>query len=146
MSFGISVLIYFNHFKSCFLLNGLEQQIAHAEEAPVIEEPDNLQLGPPDASEEQGLATIEENEVSEEDKENNSLAIAQLDDLAEQDGSIDAKLMGVLEVVGNEEDWANKLEINRRSALLERTIRELAQDHPDSLAEALTNWMNDRHV
>ena len=84
--------------------------------------------------------------MSEDKKNGQALAVAALEDLSVQDGSIDAKLMKVLEVVGNLDEWENKLEINRRSALLEKTIRELAKDHPESLAEALTFWMNDRHA
>ena len=84
--------------------------------------------------------------MSDEDKKESSLMLAELEDLSAQDGSIDARLMGVLDVVGEASEWDNKLEVNRRSALLEKTIRELAQEHPESLAEALTFWMNDRHA
>ena len=125
----------------------LENQLAEAEATPELTEPDNLQLGPPDQQGDSlALVESEENVLSDEEEQENSLVVAQLDDLSAQEGSIDAKLMGVLDVVGNSDQWDNKLEINRRSALLEKTIRELAQEHPESLAEALTFWMNDRHA
>jgi flagellar biosynthesis/type III secretory pathway M-ring protein FliF/YscJ len=125
----------------------LEQQLAEAEAAPELTAPDNLQLGPPDQTDESlALVESEENVLSDEDKKESSLMLAELEDLSAQDGSIDARLMGVLDVVGEASEWDNKLEVNRRSALLEKTIRELAQEHPESLAEALTFWMNDRHA
>lgn len=125
----------------------LEEQVANAEAKLVVEEPKNLLLSQSEPQQdEKSLITAEENQMSDEEKQETGLSVAKLEDLSAQDGSIDAKLMGVLEVVGDLDKWANKLEINRRSALLEKTIRELAEDHPESLAEALTNWMDDRHA
>ncbi len=61
--------------------------------------------------------------------------------------NIDAKLNEVLEVVGDDDDdWDDNGAINERSARLEAALRELATDNPESIAEALTFWMNDRHA
>ncbi|MEE2904103.1 MAG: flagellar basal-body MS-ring/collar protein FliF [Myxococcota bacterium] len=134
----------------------LEQQNIETDGIPLPEQKDPLQLGTPTEQEDNALALVEGHQLeqslsedidlSDDKKTDQALAVAKLEDLSVQDGSIDAKLMNVLEVVGSLDQWDNKLEINRRSALLEKTIRELAKDHPESLAEALTFWMNDRHA
>ena len=60
--------------------------------------------------------------------------------------SIDAKLNEVLEDVGHDDDWDDNAAMTERSARLETTLQELAVANPESIAEALTFWMNDRHA
>ena len=109
----------------------------------------NVQL-PAGFTEEQAAATAESLGVSREQ----AIAIAaQVQQLAEPPAppappSMDLKLHDVLEEVGNEddEDWDDNMKMTQRAARLEGALREVATTSPEALAEALTFWMNDRHV